>query len=331
MRQQPHRPGLCVCLAILSGVAFAPTAEAEYATTDDGVRVYYDTMGAGVPIVIIAGGPGGSGNGLRYTHTLLQSCGRLVFLHNRGRGRSENVSDRPNAYTLENDLRDVEAVRRALGAERIIVYGHSYGSMVAMAYASRYSQHTLALITTAGVHGARVWQDRNIDGVKQFLRHHYPKRWLQIAELHDAGHLTSEPRLAAMFDELDALYLFDIESRERVIGQFTEYRDPKTVGFNRNVYHMMIGSDPEWTLDGTLRDVELLSELGNFTGPSLILGGRHDRICPPVNQVEIATALPNARLVFFEQSGHAPFFEEPLRFLRVVSDFLHEVVEQEPD
>ena len=60
----------------------------------------------------------------------------------------------------------------------------------------------------------------------------------------------------------------------------------------------------------------------NIHGGALIMGGRFDRICPPINQTEISAVIPGAELVIFEKSGHAPFTEEPLRFLGVVQDFL---------
>jgi len=214
-----------------------------------------------------------------------------------------------------------------MGAERIIVYGHSYGSMVAMAYAIRFPQNTLALITSAGTHGARVWQERNIDGVKRFLRDHFPKRWQRIVELHDAGQLTGEGELATLFKGISELYTYNPESEDRLHNQLDEYNDPKAVRFNPDVYRAMVGDDPEWTLGGTLKGVELLPELAGYKGPALIMGGRYDRICPPINQFEIASALENARLVIFEQSGHAPSIEEPLRFLTVVSDFIRGVTE----
>ena len=321
--------GLAVVVWACLGLSVpSARAEGQFATTEDGLKIYYETVGTGIPIVMIAGGPGADSSHFRYTHTLLRPCGRLVFLDNRGRGRSDDVPSSANsrpAYSLDNDLKDVEAVRKAIGAEKIVVYGHSYGSMVAMAYAARYPQYTLALVTSVGVHGARVWQERNIDGVKRFLQNHFPRRWARIVELHDAGRLTGEGELAQLFQGIVELYAYHPESEHRLHQQFDEYNDPKAVRFNPEVYQMMLGNDPEWTLGGTLKGVELLPELSNYRGPALIMGGRYDRICPPINQMEIAGALENARLVMFERSGHAPFTEEPLRFLSVVSDFLREV------
>ncbi len=323
--QRRRMPAAAACICALMGVS-AAGGDGRFATTDDGVVIYYEAVGVGVPIVMIAGGPGSSSSRFRYTHSLLQPLGRLVYLDNRGRGRSQDVSSRPGIYSLDNDLKDVEAVRKDLRVGKIIVCGHSYGSMVAMAYASRFPKHTLALITTAGIHGARVWQERNIDSVKRFIQNHLPERWARIVQLHDAGQLSYEGELAQLFQGIDELYNYNPESEERLHAQLENYNDPKAVVFNPDVYRMMVGEDPEWILGGTLEDVELLPGLAAYKGPALIMGGRYDRICPPINQVEIAAVLNNPRLVIFERSGHAPFTEEPLLFLHVVSEFLRQVI-----
>ena len=90
----------------------------------------------------------------------------------------------------------------------------------------------------------------------------------------------------------------------------------------------MVGDDPDWSLTGSLNGVELLPELKAFRGPALVMGGRYDRVCPPLNQFEIAGALNDARLEIFEHSGHNPHYEEPLRFLNVVTDFLQIVLDK---
>jgi len=319
---------ILVCTNVFAGNGSA-AGGGHYVTVEPGVRIHYDVLGSGVPIFMIAGGPGANSSRFRYTHSLLKPLGKLVYIDNRGRGRSTEVkaaAPGANTYSLEADVMDVEAVRRALEAERIIIYGHSYGSMVAMAYASRFPQHTLALCTTSGIHGARVWQERNIDVVKRFLANHYPKRWARIVALRDAGHLTGQGELADLFQGIEELYAYNPESEQRLHAQFEDFKDRKSTLFNPEVYRAMVGADPEWTIGGTLAAVELLPELRNYTGPALIMGGRFDRICPPINQVEIADALPGARLVIFEKSGHAPFIEEPLRFLTVFSGFLEEVI-----
>jgi len=311
-------------VALLASCGCAPAARAQttFAVANDGVRIWYRAMGEGVPMVIIPGGPGGNSAPFLTTHSLLRGRVKVVLMDNRGRGLSDDPGTAPGTFTLDNDVKDVDTVRNALRADKIIVFGHSYGSMVAMKYAITHPERTLALITTAGVPGATAFQERNIDGVKRYLQEHEPLRWRKIVELHDAGMKSTNPELAALFDVGDSYYYRDPSAKTRVEEQFHVKRDPKSLQWNPDVYTQMIGDDPEWTVSGTLAGVELLPELGRFAGPALIMGGRFDRVCPPINQREIAEALPNARLVIFEQSGHNPHHEEPLRFLDTVLGFL---------
>ncbi len=325
----PPQCPLLISLLLSIGWAATVCAQETYTVTEDGVRIWYEAIGEGVPIVLIAGGPGGNSDPFRKTHTLLRGVGKVVLVDNRGRGLSQDPGTKPGTYTLEKDVKDIEAVRTALRADKIVVFGHSYGSMVAMLYASLHREHTLALITSAGVPGAKAFQERNIDGVKRYLQAHDPLRWKRILALRDRGIKTSEHALAKLLDLGEGYYYHDPSAEARILAQFDIQHDPKSLKWNPDVYRQMIGDDPEWTVTGSLAGVELLSALRNYRGPALILGGRHDRVCPPINQLEIAQSLIKSRLVFFEHSGHNPHFEEPLRFLDVVTDFLQTVLCEE--
>ncbi len=324
-----HQSPLLISLLLSIGCAPTVCAQGAYAVTEDGARIWYEAMGEGVPIVLIAGGPGGNSDPFRKTHTLLRGLGKVVLMDNRGRGLSGEPGTGPGTYTLEKDVKDVEAVRTALRADKIVVFGHSYGSMVAMLYATLHREQTLALITSAGVHGAKVFQERNIDGVKRYLQTHDPVRWKRIVALRDRGMKTSEQELAELLDLGEGYYYHDPSAEARILAQFDTKHDPKSLKWNPDVYRQMIGDDPEWTVTGSLAGVELLSALRNYRGPALILGGRYDRVCPPINQTEIAQSLSNSRLVIFEHSGHNPHFEEPLRFLDVVTGFLEAVLSED--
>ena len=82
---------LAVCLAhppaAAEPVAHAPGVEGHWAVTEDSLRIWYETEGQGVPILLVAGGPGGSHNAFHATHRGFARHGLLVYLDNRGRGR----------------------------------------------------------------------------------------------------------------------------------------------------------------------------------------------------------------------------------------------------
>ena len=84
--------------------------------------------------------------------------------------------------------------------------------------------------------------------------------------------------------------------------------------------------DPEWNVTGTLKSVEFIPLLSVVKCPTLIMGGRYDRVCPPNVQRDIAHAIQGAKLVIFDRSGHRPFIEEPVEFFGTTGEFLRGVV-----
>ena len=113
-----------------------------------GVMIYYKSFGRGQPLMLLHGGPGASHE--YFLPYLLHwlSAGRrhrLIFIDERGSGRSQTLED-VSGYTVENMVEDVEAVREALGLGRISLLGHSYGGVLAQAYAFKYQKNLSALI-----------------------------------------------------------------------------------------------------------------------------------------------------------------------------------------
>jgi proline-specific peptidase len=119
-----------------------------------GVLIYYKTLGNGRPLLIVHGGPGASHDYfLPYLLPLARNH-RLIFIDERGSGRSEKLED-PSGYTVEGMVEDVEAVRGALGLGKVDLLGHSYGGVLAQAYALKYQQHLDHLILCSTFHSTR--------------------------------------------------------------------------------------------------------------------------------------------------------------------------------
>src|SRR5437667_12897652 len=93
-----------------------------------GVMIYYTSFGQGAPLVIVHGGPGASHDYFLPYLLPLARQNRLIFIDERGSGRSEKLDD-PKGYTVENMAEDVEDVRRGLGLGTISLLGHSYGGV----------------------------------------------------------------------------------------------------------------------------------------------------------------------------------------------------------
>src|SRR5271165_3491006 len=141
------RPTLAFALAAFSATFSVPaTAQTAVFPQQDGfvdahgVLIYFKAFGTGSPLVIVHGGPGAD-----HTYFLpwllpLARTHRLIFIDERGSGHSQRLQD-TSLYTVEAMVEDVEDVRVALSLGKISLLGHSYGGVLAEAYALKYQQN----------------------------------------------------------------------------------------------------------------------------------------------------------------------------------------------
>jgi proline iminopeptidase len=106
----------------------------------NGLMIYYTSFGQGPPLLIVHGGPGASHDYFLPYLVPLARHNRLIFIDERGSGKSQKLDDSAG-YTVENMVEDVEAVRRELNLGKIALLGHSYGGVLAQAYALKYQQN----------------------------------------------------------------------------------------------------------------------------------------------------------------------------------------------
>jgi proline iminopeptidase len=110
-----------------------------------GALIYYKAVGHGAPMMIVHGGPGASHEYLLPYVLPLMRTSRLIFIDERGSGRSSKLED-TKQYTIANMVEDIETVRLALDLGKISLLGHSYGGALAQAYALKYQKNLSHLI-----------------------------------------------------------------------------------------------------------------------------------------------------------------------------------------
>lgn len=274
-------------------------------------EIYFDVDGAGLvpdgprmrerPVAfLLHGGPGGDHSGFKGSMHPLTDRMQLVYFDHRGQGRSARG---PRAtYTMDNNVEDMEALRRYLGLEKIVVIGQSYGGMVALSYATRYPRnvsHLIAVVTAPNygflARAQQILAERGTDEQKR------------VAEKLWAGTFESEEALREYFDVMGPMYArkFDAEKAQERRGRQIVSADAINEGFA-----------------GFLRTYDVTDQLHKITCPTLVIAGRHDWICPPEWSELIASKIPQADLRIFEESGHAVAGDEPEAFLDTIRGFL---------
>lgn len=142
---------LCACILAV-WVAAAARAEDVRSITVDGATVAYRVIGAGKPVLWLAGGPGLSSDYLDPLATSLAGT-QAILVDLPGTGRSWRAPTDPQHAGIPAQLRDLEAIRAQLGLTRWIVAGHSFGGFLAQKYAAAYPDRVAALILIASAPG----------------------------------------------------------------------------------------------------------------------------------------------------------------------------------
>jgi proline iminopeptidase len=285
-----------------------------------GVLIYYKTVGRGAPLVIVHGGPGASHDYFLPYLLPLARHNRLIFIDERGSGRSQKLEN-PAGYTVENMVEDVEAVRQGLQLGKIALLGHSYGGVLAQAYAFKYPRNLTHLLLCSTFHSTRA-MNQVLNRIKEKMTPELRERIDRMEKEGLFGHgkdyeknrYTAEYMIAA-WGEGYLPYLY----QNRPDANF----DPVAQGnMAWDLYREMWGSHGEYVIDGNLASVEYADRLVAIRVPTLITAGDHDESDPALAR-EMHEKIAGSRLVIFPRSGHMTFVDQPALFLRAVEEFLH--------
>lgn len=284
-----------------------------------GVLIYYKTIGRGAPLMIVHGGPGASHDYFLPYLLPLARHNKLVFIDERGSGRSEKLAD-PKGYTVENMVEDVEAVRVGLGLGRINLLGHSYGGVLAEAYALKYQQNLAHLVLCSTFSSTKA-----------------------LNELFGQMKAKMPAELRARIDKMEAEGLFghgqpyeqNRYTNDYMVAAWGEgyfpylYQnnpdpnyDPVANGvMSWDLYREMWGSHGEYVVDGNLVSVEYTERLATLHLPTLITVGDHDE-CDPSLAEAMHQKIAGSTLVMLPKSGHMTFVDQPALFIEAVDSFL---------
>jgi proline iminopeptidase len=267
-----------------------------------GVLIYYKIVGRGAPLMIVHGGPGASHDYLLPYLLPLARSHRLIFIDERGSGRSEKLED-TSQYTVENMVEDVENVRRALGLGKVSLLGHSYGGVLAQAYAFKYQQNLTHLIL-----GGTFYSTTEMNKVLANEKHHMPPDALQKLEALEKAGLFGKGK-----DWETGRYPEDYAKLAWGDGYFPylyQHRpDPNYDPLSGNtttawdLYREMWGSHGEFIIDGNLKSVEYADRLPGIQVPTLLICGDHDESDPSLSRF-MHEKIAGSKLVIVPQSGH---------------------------
>ncbi|MBL8484554.1 MAG: prolyl aminopeptidase [Rhodocyclaceae bacterium] len=280
----------------------------------DGHRIYYEQCGnpRGLPALFLHGGPG-SGCSPQQRRFFDPERYRIVLFDQRGCGRSE-PRGATHANTTQHLVRDCERLRAHLALRQWLVFGGSWGSTLALAYAALHRSACLGLVLRGIFLAGKDDTDWLFRDSAQFL----PDHWAEFSALAPGQHLLHYcARAIAAAAPTQAV---------RAVRAWVQYEDaamrygqaagsaqapPDTPEENARLLDKYRIQAHYLTQECFLGEQQLLTDAARLGSlPCLILHGRLDMVCRPIAAWRLHRALPGSRLYIAASAGHSPFDTE---------------------
>ncbi len=280
-----------------------------------GYETWYEVVGdedapGRFPLLCLHGGPGACHDYLRSLEALADTGRRVVFYDQLGCGLSAIGEPRPALWTVDLFVEEVDAVRAALGLDRIHLLGQSWGGMLAMEYMLRQPAGVVSLTVASSPASMVQWVAE-----ANRLRQELPPEVRETLLRHEAAGTTASPEYeAAVTAFYDRHVCRVVPNPDYVARSFAK------LAAAPEVYHTMNGPS-EFHVVGTLKEWDIIDRLGEIDVPTLVTSGRFDEATPEIAGT-VHRGIPGSVWVLFEESSHMPHAEEPERYLATVADFL---------
>lgn len=270
--------------------------------------MYWEQVGnpRGQPVLFLHGGPG-AGAGAVHRRFFDPHHWRVIIFDQRGAGRSRPLGElREN--TTPHLVRDIEVLRQFLGIENWLLFGGSWGSTLALAYAQEHPSRVLGCV----LRGVFLGRQEEVIWFLDGLRRVFPDAWAAFSE-----HLPPEERgdllgayLRRLCDPDPAVHLPAARAWSQYEGSCsTLLPSPETVASfaqDRTALGLARIEAHYFAHDLFLPPEGLLGRMDRLAGiEAEIVQGRYDMVCPATSAFELAAAWPAARLTVIPDAGHS--------------------------
>lgn len=271
-------------------------------------KIYWEESGAadGVPVCFLHGGPG-AGSAPGHRRFFDPEFYRIILHDQRGAGRS-----RPIAETRHNDtnrlISDMEALRVARGVDSWVLFGGSWGSSLALAYAQAYPARVRALV----LRGIFLCRDREISWFLNGMGHFFPEEYHRFL-----NHLPEKERNDPLAGYLRRLNAADANIQGAAAESWARYEavcstlrpnasSLQSAGYRTESLALARIEAHYFSNRFFMREGQLLDHISRLKGiPAYIVQGRYDVVCPPISAFELVDAWDSAVIRIIDDAGHS--------------------------
>ncbi|HEY6764441.1 MAG TPA: proline iminopeptidase-family hydrolase [Candidatus Sulfotelmatobacter sp.] len=277
-------------------------------------KVWTKKIGNGkVKVLLLHGGPGVPHDYLEAMESFLPQAGIEMYYYDQlGVGNSD-VPDDPSLWNLARYTEEVEEVRRGLGLDHFVLFGHSWGGILAMEYALKYQQHLRGLVISDMTAGTQAYLKRTAALKESLLS---PDKLAQLNALEAKQDYDNPAYDKIMMEDL----------YPKMLCRTQPWPEPLTRALNRmnqKIYNQMQGKS-EFVVTGNLKDWERWDRLHEIKVRALTIGARYDEM-DPEDMKKMATLMPNATSAICPSGSHMCFWDDQEVYFHHLLGFLRTV------
>lgn len=285
-------------LAVPALSAGRAKASEGYASVPGG-RVWWRKIGGGskTPLLTLHGGPGAGHNYLTPLEALADD--RPVILYDQlGCGKADSPTDE-KIYTIQRSVDEVDALRAALGLNEIVLFGHSWGSMLAIEY---LCQGRGQGVTQVVLGGALASVPQAMAGQQRLIAALPDNGGLRLHALEKAGK-TQSPEYQALVQAFYDRHVLRVKPVPRDAAESLEICD-------KSIAYRVMNGPNEFTITGVIKDWDRRKDLGRIRLPTYITTGQYDEVTLDCHQT-IQRGIKGSTLEIFPGCSHMTMNEKP--------------------
>ncbi len=312
-RMRTTRWILALALALPLAAADVKTGGAKIIPLDGGkYNVWTKRVGAAsANVLTLHGGPGFPHDYLESFEDFLPPNGIGFYYYDQlGVGNSDNPDD-ASLWTIDRYREEVEQVRKGLGLDRFILYGHSWGGMLGVEYALAHQDHLKALIIsdmTMGIDAYEAYAQKLLGELSEADR-------ATLKKYADAGNYEAPEYQEVMFGKVYAQHVLRLDPwPEPVMRAFKK--------LNAKIYNTMQGPN-EFVVTGNFKEWDRWNDLPRIKVPTLVIAGRLGTMNPEDIQ-RMGKLIPNSRTILTSGS-HLEMYDAQEEYFREIVRFVKDV------
>jgi proline iminopeptidase len=280
-------------------------------------ELYVEEEGSGIPLVLLHGGPGGTHHGFHPWFGRAREFARVIYYDQRGCGLSDYEPD-GDGYSVEQAVEDLDGLRQALGIEKFVLLGFSYGGFLAQYYTTTYPQNVAGLVLVGASPG--MWSDLGSSRQRDFMFQS------EIDRMREIRTQLRELRTRVEWDR--AKYVRLLVYNNHINGDWKRQHlfKPSPERMAQTAFYEWVHDDDfNPIMNESAQKVDLTGAFDRNPIPTLIMEGEWDLTWGVEKKDVLIGNHPNARVRIFENGGHSIYNEDTKEFFSALAGFLREL------